>query len=163
MKAKLIMNEKEYEVDVTEQQIKEIEKTSKKRWRAHKGDIYWHAGTDGKTYVSFEYYREYDDFNYLIGNYFKTEEEAKEHKKKLIYQQQYRDYVNEHNKCEFDWKNQHQFKYYAYYNNLSCIEISYAFLFKHQGVIYATSRQIIEDFIKEIGEDNFKKYILEVE
>jgi len=32
-----------------------------------------------------------------------------------------------------------------------------------EGVVYATSKQIIKDFIEEIGEDNFKKYILEIE
>ena len=31
-----------------------------------------------------------------------------------------------------------------------------------QGVIYASSEQIIKDAIKEIGEDNFKKYVLGV-
>ena len=164
MKAKIIINKKEYEVEVTEEQLKEIEKKSKKRWRAYNGEYYFYIDVGGYIGHETEMYYESDDFKYSIGNYFKTKKEAEEYRNKLIYKQQYRDYVNEHNEFEIDWKDQEQRKYNAAYDlmdDLFCIDssiVSYS-----EGVVYATSKQIIKDFIEEIGEDNFKKYILEIE
>ena len=164
MKAKIIINKREYEVEVTEEQLKEIENLSKKRWRACNGEYYFYIDVGGYIGHETEMYCESDDFKYLIGNYFKTHKEAEEYKQKLIYQQQYKDYVNEHNECDIDWKDQEQKKYNAAYDlmdELFCIDsviLSYS-----EGVVYATSKQIIKDFIEEIGEDNFKKYILEIE
>ena len=50
--------------------------------------------------------------------------------------------------------------YYDFYDgNINTDETK---KFKEQGKIYASSKQIIWDAIKEIGEDNFKKYVLGV-
>lgn len=164
MKAKIIINKKEYEVEVTEEQVIEIEKLSKKRWRAYNGEYYFYIDVGGYIGHETDMYYESDDFKYSIGNYFKTQKEAEEFRNKLIYKQQYRDYVNEHNEFEIDWDNHRQSKFYAFFNFVEkCVSISNTFYFKDQGTIYATSEEIIKDFIKEIGEDNFKKYILEVE
>lgn len=163
MKAKLIINEKEYEVDLTEEQVKEIENPSKKRWRAKGKESYYFISNTGYVYDSIEKYMIDDDELYKMGNYFKTKEEAEECVKKILFQQQYRDYVNEHND-EINWNNYNQRKYYAFYDFAEeWIMIIYNLWSKNQGAIYATSEQIIKDFIEKIGEDNFKKYILEVE
>ena len=42
------------------------------------------------------------------------------------------------------------------------LDIDHDYWRKCQGVIYASSEKIIKDAIKEIGEDNFKKYVLGV-
>lgn len=54
-----------------------------KRWRAEGNDFYYFAGSDGKVYSSVD--RGSDDSNilYEIGNYFRTEEEAKKVAKKF--------------------------------------------------------------------------------
>lgn len=164
MKAKIIINKKKYEVEVTEEQVIEIEKLSKKRWRAEKNKCYYYMTSGGDTVCEKDILYKYDDFRYSIGNYFKTNQEAREHINKLIYQQKYKDYVNEHNECEIDWNNHYQLKYYAFYSfEDKSINITNLLYFKDQGAIYSTSKGAIENFIKEIGEDNFKKYILEIE
>ena len=48
------------------------------------------------------------------------------------------------------------------YSKDNRINIDYYCTIKIQGIIYASSEQIIWDAIKEIGEDNFKKYVLGV-
>lgn len=164
MKAKLTLNGKEYEVEINEEQVKEIEKPKGKRWRAEKGEEYFYIGGSGNVYYQTECHDEYDDFFYAIGNYGKTEWKLEEKKKKLLYQQQYLDYIGEDIPKKDDWKNKYFYKFYAYYSYYdNKIEFYYDCQIKRCGVIYSKSKEKIEKFIKEIGEDNFKKYILEVE
>ena len=164
MKAKLTLNGKEYEVEVSEEQIKEIKKPKYKRWRAEKGEKYFYIGGSGNVYYQTECHDEYDDVFYAIGNYFKTEEGAEFRRQQLLYLQQYKDYLGEDLVTEDDWKKPSLGKHAAcidnYCNGLTITTNNYL---RIQGVIYSNSKEKIEKFIKEIGEDNFKKYILEVE
>lgn len=163
MKAKLILNNKEYEVEVSEEQVKEIEKPKGKRWRAEMDNGYYYLDDFGDIICVQDQIVDIDDFRYNTGNYFKTEEEAEEYKKKLLYQQQYKDFLGEDLVTEDDWKKPSLGKHAAcidnYCNGLTITTNNYL---KIQGVIYSNSREKIENFINLIGEDNFKKYILEV-
>lgn len=163
MKAKLILNNKEYEVEVSEEQVKEIEKPKYKRWRAEMDNGYYYLDDFGDVQCEEDQRVDIDDFRYNIGNYFKTEEEAEEYKKKLLYQQQYKDFIGEDLATKDDWKDGSVWKYYAYYDFYNRI-IKFDYNFNTKDVsIHSKSKEKIEKFIKEIGEDNFKKYILEVE
>lgn len=85
----------------------------------------------------------------------------KEYKKKLLYLQKYKDFIGEDILTEEDFKNQNIIKYFAYYDYINeDINIGDHQVIRVQGCIYSKSKQKIENFIKEIGEDNFKKYIL---
>ncbi len=164
MKAKLILNNKEYEVEVSEEQVKEIEKPKYKRWRAEEGEEYFYIGGSGNVYYQTECHDEYDDFFYAIGNYGKTEWKLEEKKKKLLYLQQYKDYLGYDLVTKDDWENIGRLKFCALYNyETKEIEIYWYCEQKFQGTIYSKSKEKIENFINLIGEDNFKKYILEVE
>lgn len=164
MKAKIILNGKEYEIELTKEQVEEIEKPKYKRWQAKTGYGYWYMDSYGEVRKTADYYTPKDNFHFSIGNYFKTEEEADEYKKKLIYRQQYKDFIGEDLLTEGDFKNQNITKYFAYYNyiNEDIITTDYRVI-RVQGCIYSKSEEKIKDFIKEIGEDNFKKYVLEVD
>lgn len=167
MKAKLIYNNKEYEVEVSEEQVKEIEKPKYKRWRAEeKGEEYYFLSDLGEILSAIDCRDKSDNFLYNTDNYFKTEEGAEFRKKQLLYLQQYKDYLGDDLVTEDDWKNPNIFKYKAYFDfdplrGLG-IRTSADCLMKYQGAIYSKSKEKIEKFIKEFGEDNFKKYILEV-
>lgn len=164
MKAKLILNNKEYEVEVSEEQIKEIEKPKCKRWRAEKGEAYFYIFKNGNIDKYLDENDNTDNFLYAIGNYFKTKEEAEFRRQQLLYLQQYKDYLGEDLVTEDDWKNKYLYKFYAYYSYCdNIIDFYYDCQIKRFGGIYSKSKEKIENFIKEIGEDNFKKYILEVE
>lgn len=105
-----------------------------------------------------------DDFRYNTGNYFKTEDEVYEYKKKLLYRQQYIDYIGVDIPTKKDWKNNSMMKHCAFYDfEFKKINIINYHYIKHEGTIFSKSKEKIENFIKEIGEENFKKYILEVE
>ena len=164
MKAKLILNNKEYEVEINEEQVKEIEKPKWERWRAEENEKYYFLSDLGEILFDTDFGDVTDNFLYSIGNYFKTREEAEFRRQQLLYLQQYKDYLGEDLVTEDDWKKPSLGKHATcidnYCNGLTLTTNNYL---KIQGVIYSNSKEKIENFIKEIGEENFKKYILEVE
>lgn len=164
MKAKLILNNKEYEVEVSEEQVNEIEKPKYKRWRAEeKGEEYYFLSDLGEILSAIDCRDKSDNFLYNTDNYFKTEEGAEFRRQQLLYLQQYKDYLGDDLVTEEDWKDNDILKYYAYYDyDSNIVDIDGGIYFKFQGTIYSKSKEKIEKFIKEFGEDNFKKYILEV-
>ena len=104
-----------------------------------------------------------DNFLYNTNNYFKTKEEAEFCKKQLLYLQQYKDYLGDDLVTEDDWKNANILKYCALYNySTKQIEIYLYYDQKFQGAIYSKSREKIKEFVFNLGFDNFKKYILEI-
>lgn len=163
MKAKIILNGKEYEIELTEEQVEEIEKPKYKRWQAKTGYGYWYMDSYGEVRKTADYYTPKDNFHFSIGNYFKTEEEADEYKKKLIYRQQYKDYIGEDIPTKEDWENNNLYKYVATYSFDNKKIIIFSGIDIKDESIYSKSEEKIKDFIKEIGEDNFKKYVLEVD
>lgn len=164
MKAKLILNNKEYEVEVSEELVNKIEKPKYKRWRAEKNEKYYFLSDLGEILSVIDFRDKMDNFRYDSGNYGETKKALEEYKKKLLYQQQYKDFIGEDLVTKENWKNKYLNKFYAYYNYYdNIIDFYYDCQIKRCGGIYSKSKQKILDFIKEIGEDNFKKYILEVE
>ena len=166
MKAKLILNNKEYEVEVSEEQIKEIKKPKYKRWRAEEGEEYYFLSDLGEILSAIDCRDKSDNFLYNTDNYFKTVEEAEFRIRKLLAIQEYEDFLANDLVTDEDWKNPNILKYKAYFDfdplrGLG-IRTSADCLMKYQGAIYSKSKEKIENFIKKIGEDNFKKYILEV-
>ena len=164
MKAKLILNNKEYKVEVSEEQVKEIEKPKYKRWRAELNESYFYIFKNGYIDKCLEKKDVTDNFRYNTGNYGKTKEVLEFRKQQLLYLQQYKDFIGEDLTTKEDWEKPSSQKYAAcidhYCNEVTISSNTY---YELQGVIYSKSKEKIQDFIKKIGEDNFKKYILEVE
>lgn len=133
------------------------------RWKPDENMKYWHVNNKG--FCTYGYYINdsyYSNWNYLTDNCFKTKKEAEEYKKQIEYTARYKNYIEEHSD-PLDWKDINQPKHYSFldtYYNQICI--NYVCIRKTQGTIYASNEQIISDAINEIGEDNFKKYVLGV-
>lgn len=163
MKAKLTLNGKEYEVEITEDQVNEIEKPKWERWRAKKNEKYYFLSDLGEILFDTDYRDKMDKFRYNTGNYSENKKALEEKKKKLLYKQQYIDFIGEDLVTKDDWKDGSVWKYYAYYDFYNRI-IKFGYNFNTKDVsIHSKSKEKIENFINLIGEDNFKKYILEVE
>ena len=144
-------------------EAEKIEVEQPKRWKPNTvGVTYWLIKNSGDVGAMTWDNSTYDEWCYLIGNCFKTEEEAEEHKKQIYYTARYKNYIEEHSE-PLDWSNTKRDKYYALFGYESNEIVVDSFWYhKSQGVIHASSEQIIWDAIKEIGEDNFKKYVLGV-
>ena len=141
-------------------EAEKIEVDEPKRWKPKDNETFWYVGYDGTVYNSdfgFDY-----EWHYLTGNCFKTKKEAEEYKKQIEYTARYKNYIEEHSK-PLDWNTTAQYKYFAsFVDHLDEISVNFVVTRKDQGTIYASSEHIIWDAIKEIGEDNFKKYVLGV-
>lgn len=160
------MTQQEYENKIKELQD-ELEKLKAakiadngKRWKPKDEDTFWFVTYCGNICNS-DWGADYE-WCYLTGNCFKTKIEAEEHAKEIEYTARYKNYIEEHSE-PLDWDDERQVKYYAeFWCEENKISVDCYFTWKMQGTIYASSEQIICDAIKEIGEDNFKKYVLGV-
>ena len=163
------MTQQEYENKIKElqdelEQLKaaKIEVEQPKRWKPNTVGVYWLIKNSGDVGAVTWDNGTYDEWCYLIGNCFKTEEEAEEYKKQIEYTARYKNYIEDHSE-PLDWDIGFQWKYYAIVNCITGeIDIDESNKWKRQGAIYASSKEIIKAAIKEIGEDNFKKYVLGV-
>lgn len=162
------MTQQEYEnkIKELEKQIEElkntkIEESQLKRWKPKYNEIYWLV-EGGDIFNSHWFNDRGDKWRSLIGNCFETEKEAEEYKKQIEYTSRYKNYIDEHSD-PIDWNDPKQNKYFAqyYYNNQEIQTDSFLY-HKGQGTICASSEAIIWDAIHEIGEENFKRYVLEV-
>ena len=159
--------EMQEQFDKMQKQLDELKqvkvKEQKKKWKPEIDEKYWFINDCGMVDWASWCDDESDNWRYLTGNVFKTEQEAKEYKKKIEIQSKFKNFVEDRSD-ELDFKNNKQTKYhlkYDYYNNVITYDWNQSY--KIQGVIYASSGQILRDAIKEIGEENIKKYVLEVE
>ena len=152
---------KELENQIEELKMAKVEEPQSKRWKPNKNEIYWVNESTGTVDSRVWDNDRYDNWQYLTGNCFETNVEAEEYKKQIEYTSRYKNYVDEHSD-PIDWEGE-QKKWYAEFDTEDGnIEVNCVYGYKGQGVIYASSEQIIKDAIKEIGEDNFKKYVLGV-
>ena len=91
----------------------------------------------------------------------RTEEEAEFYEQKRIYETQYRKYLLDHEEEPVNWEDDKQEKYYAFYDyDRKRIGTCFHRAVRVQSTIYTTREESITEFAKEIGEDNFIKYIL---
>lgn len=163
------MTQQEYENKIKElqdelEQLKaaKIEAEQPKRWKPENRRNYWTVARTSNIDNCYWMNDRVDSWLYLTGNCFKTKEEAEEYKKQIEYTARYKNYIEEHSE-PLDWKDLQQDKYFAcydFYNRLQIV-INNASVWKGSD-IYASSEKIIKAAIKEIGEDNFKKYVLGV-
>lgn len=164
------MTQQEYENEIKELkerlaklETEKVEEPQTKRWKPNEDETYWFISSGG-VIANTDWCGEdtTDVWYYITGNCFKTKEEAEEYKNKLKYTTLYKNYIEEHSK-PLDWNNDEQYKYFVGFSvDTELCHINFVVTRKDQGVIYASSEQIILDAIKEIGEDNFKKYVLGV-
>lgn len=135
----------------------------KRRWRGGENDTYYSVSNCGDITSDYEYGCAYDKQSYRLGNYFKTEEEAVFARERQLVYQQLSDYALEHNTELIDWNNYNQLKWcinYAYAHE----ELKYCWsgFTRDINQIYFTSEEIAKAAVKEIGEDNIKKYLFGV-
>lgn len=161
------LNNLQKQLEETQNKISELKRVNveeletKERWKPKHNQIYWYIAASGDLYFDRWKDNEIDEWKYLTNNVFKTAKEVLERKKKIEIQSRFKNYVEERTE-ELDWNNGG--KYYLFYNYANKeIVIDNSLIYKRQGTIYASSEQILKDAIEEIGEENVKKYILEVE
>lgn len=150
--AKLIINGKEYIVQLTDEQVTEIEKPKKITGfeRVEEGESYFSIDAIGTIYSRNIYFEEL----YNNANYYTDESLAEWCNRNDTLNRKMRRWAAEHNTEPIDW-NKRNDKYYIYYDyEESRVAVYDAQCCAHIGEIfffdYVTAKEAIEEFGEEI-------------
>lgn len=163
MKAKLIVDNREIEVEIPEEQLKVlISKQEKKTGyeRVNKGCPYHFVNTDG-TIKEFneELYYSIDGAYYEIANYYSDKDIAVNNARADKLMRQLRRFAVENRKNPLNWEeNNSQMKYYIYYRTSDVFEypelkIDCCYEDKHFGVIYFDTKEAAQKAIETFHDE----------
>ena len=159
------MNELEklkQQLEEISKKIAELEKPKKEIWMPEVGEDFWYITDTGSVADACYDKDAFDDEVCDWGNFFKTEAEAEYQAKVQKYTNLFRKYVEEHSE-PLDWGCDDQDKFYSYYDYRNCkIYFNCACRCRWQGVIYASSKEVLEEAISFVGKENVIKYVLGV-
>lgn len=136
-----------------------------KDWKPKKGDKYYYIGSVGSIF-NYDCREDILDEAHLnIGNYFKTEEDAKHMVEKFKVIRELQKFANENNEEKIDWKNFNQCKYKIFYDaEDGDLYVDYSIQCESEPFnIYFTSFKIAKKAIEAVGEDRIKKYYFDIE
>lgn len=157
--AKLIIDGKEIEIQINEEQLKQLcpQKKGTGYERAERGKYYWRVNDDGFLSISItEGNGHHDAVLYDTANYYTDETVAENNARADRLMRQLRRFAVEHREKELDWGNKNQRKWYIaynYYNN--SISLDWTQGRKIYGVVYFDS-----NLSAELAIDTFKDELL---
>ena len=151
------------ELEELDTQIKELKEQNEikedyKRWRAQEDKDYWYIDSDCEIYKEFDRNDDYDNARYIIGNYYKTEEEAKKVVEKIKIYTRLKDLALRLNEGrEVDWNDSAQAKWHIYYDHNNDLTTTEGHSYQDIGQIYCLNSDFLNIAKQEIGEENLKK------
>ena len=147
-----------------EQLMHLIEKSSKKTskmWKPELGDQFYIILSNGDVFKQAWDGGPNDEHFYLIGNIFRTKEEAKEEVERIKLLTQWKHLSVEAGEDENPWDSdkRHWYVYYDY--GLKILDMSFNDTF-NSGKVYLPSVKSLKNAIETVGEENVKRYVLGV-
>ena len=118
MKAKLIINNQEIEVEISEDEYKKLLSKEKKTGyeRVEVEDKFYYVSWRGVLELSTEEYDNFDTQCYEIANYYSNKTVAENNARADKLMRQLRRFAVEHREKEFDWNSPQGGSYYICYN-----------------------------------------------
>ena len=158
--AKKKITENEKKIMEIEKKIEEkLEKEKSGRWKPQKGDIYWFISNIGCISKGQWDNHSVDRERYLVGNCFKTKEEAEFAAEKLKVIAELKEFA-EPKDAVWDGTKFHCFITWDFWEG----GISVKSICTYKGNdIYFSTREDAEKAIAEVGEERVKKYYLQME
>ena len=148
------------DIEALKERLNKLEKmydsltTPNKRWRAKKDDDYYFISAEGSAYLDRENEVIVDGLHYDIGNYFKTEEEAKFEVERLKVIAELKEWATPIS--EFNWNDNTQKKYVIILEN-NYLRVDF-FCSLQTCDLYFESREIAENAIEAVGKERIIKY-----
>ncbi|HAH93682.1 MAG TPA: hypothetical protein DCM01_07545 [Dielma fastidiosa] len=132
-----------------------IENKNHGRYIPPVGEWYYFISDFGDIHNSVNDETTDDDWNINHNLVFRTEEECKEYKKFLELLDEY--------KCELNWEDKNECKYYLYYDKLKdYLDMDANSSCQTQGAFYFKSMADAKEFIKKAGKYKIKQYMFDV-
>ena len=157
MKAKLIIEGKEIEIEISEEEYKKLQPSEEKKTgyeRVPESDIYFYTHPGGYVGTASEDYCNIDNEYYESANYYsdKTVAENNARADRLI--RQLRRFAVEHNECGVNFNDTNAKKYYICYDYASDeLEVSSVVFSKNFGAIYFDSIKVAQAAIDEFRDE----------
>ena len=157
MKAKLIIEGKEFEVEISEEEYKKIQTTENKKTgyeRAPKDDEFYYVSSRGHVEFAPDDYRAIDADYYESANYYSSDVVAENNARADKLMRQLRRFAVEHRKCEVNFNNINTEKYYVYYDYKNDeLGVSFVFRTRNFGAIYFDSKETTQAAIDEFHDE----------
>ena len=157
MKAKLIIEGKEIEVEISEEEYKKLQPSEEKKTgyeRVSESDIYFYANSRGYVETACEDYYDVDNEYYESANYYSDKTVAENNARADKLMRQLRRFSVEHRENKIDWYDINNHKYYINYdfedNKISIGDKSFL---RYFGAIYFDSRKTAQAAINEFHDE----------
>ena len=157
MKAKLIIEGKEIEVEISEEEYKKLQPSEEKKTgyeRVSKSDIYFYTYPSGCVETTCEACYDIDDECYESANYYSDKTVAENNARADKLMRQLRRFSVEHRECEVDFNSTKTEKHYIYYDCVRDeLRTTYTFYAGVFGVIYFDSEETAQAAIDEFRDE----------
>lgn len=154
MKAKLIIQDKEIEVEISEEEYKKLLQSETGYERVPEGDGYFYASARGGIEVASDDYCHIDNEYYESANYYSSETVAKNNARADKLMRQLRRFAVEHREYGVNLSDINTAKFYIYYDYTSYkLEPASAFSAEIFGTIHFDSKETIKAAIDEFHDE----------
>ena len=153
MKAKLIIEDKEIEIEISEEEYKKLQPSEEKKTgyeRVPESDIYFYVHSRGYVETACEDYYDVDNEYYESANYYSDKTVAENNARADKLMRQLRRFSVEHRGHEVDFNSTETEKHYIYYDCVRDeLRTTYTFYAGVFGVIYFDSEETAQAAIDE--------------
>lgn len=150
MKAKLIIEGKEFPIEIQDSELQKLLTPQKKTGyeRVEKGSSYDYVDANGFVEESFEDCDDFDDDVYNTANYYSSDEVADNNARADELMRQLRRFAVEHREQEIDWYETADEKYViAYSYEQRNLEVEFIYVHRNFGVIYFDTKKAAQSAI----------------
>ena len=161
MKAKLIINNQEIEVEISEEEYKKLQTTEKKETgyeRVENGDMSYYVDWKGKVVSDIDEHDDLDNITYEAANYYSDWNVAENNARADKLMRQLRRFAVEHREKELDWMNECQDKWRIHFEHYGgpadCLRCTTSQTSQFYGIVYfdteETAQLAIDTFRDEL-------------
>ena len=144
MKAKLIVEGKEFPIEIQDQELQKLVMQRKTGYeRVDESQKYWYQASSGNIERKSNIHDNVDAMYYSNANYYSDETIARNNARADNLMRQLRRFAVEHRKKDIDWSNESQGKYYIYNKvNTKNLAIDCCCITKFFGSIYFDTEEV---------------------
>ena len=157
MKAKLIIENKEIEIEISEEEYKKLQPSEEKKTgyeRVPESDIYFYANTKGDAETACEDCYDVDDEYYESANYYSDKTVAENNARADKLMRQLRRFSVEHRGHGVDFNSTETAKHYIYYDCIHDeLDITFTFFARVFGMVYFDSEETAQASIDKFRDE----------
>ena len=157
MKAKLIIEDKEIEIEISEEEYKKLQPSEEKETgyeRVPESDIYFYANSRGYVETGTEDYYSIDNEYYESANYYSDKTVAENNARADNLMRQLRRFAVEHRECGVNLNDTNTKKFYICYDyENNELGATFTFVGRVFGIIYFDSEEAINTAIDEFHDE----------